>query len=359
MGIGTCPKLSDIYPETMAVVGRVLKWHKRLRVIGAEHCPSSGPALFPGNHMKFDDPLVMYRAIYLASGCNIFPRFLARNDIFAGARFSWLIDYNELLGLCGAILFERENVRMAQLKPIIRLLRAGESVSLYQARTRSRTGCIMELPEGSEELGAVSMFAAQAQRGMDEGHVIAVPTARSYNPATKMTTVAFGEPLTLDRNASREERQQFDKQIALGIAYSAEIHAAQLVSALLCMRSIHNITAPVTVEELTRETAQVVARSGRRSLHPGLENNLEDEVNAVLRYLEEMGMVKLDGGMVEMDADAVERVPERDESFKKVNPVKYLTNQIIHFEDVTAAVEDVVLAASSHAEPLPAHEKGA
>jgi hypothetical protein len=333
------PIFSDAYREAMIVVGRVLGWPKHLRIVGADRCPKSGPAAFIGNHVKFDDPPVMYRAIYLASGGAIFTHFLGRDDIFADAPFSWLIDYNEVLEMVGGVLFTRESVRLSQLKPIIQILQAGECFGLYPARTRSRTGAVMECPEDSEGPGGVALFVAYARRGRAGVDAPIVPIGRTFNPATKRTAVVFGEPEHLEQGADRAAQRAFDFHLAERIAELIEINAAQILSAVLLTHCVHGRAGRIEFEALERAVASVAAECRCRNVDPAVERALGREVRKTVKYHAKKGMVRVENGTVVPEADAILATPEADYEFRERNPVKFLTNQIIHFPDVVLAVE--------------------
>ncbi|MBN2308652.1 MAG: 1-acyl-sn-glycerol-3-phosphate acyltransferase [Candidatus Hydrogenedentes bacterium] len=336
--------MSDVFPETMIVVGRLLKWPKRLRIRGAEHCPERGPAAFAGNHMKFDDPPIMFRAIYLASGNRIFPHFLGRDDIFAGAPLSGLIDYNEVLVLANGVLFSRESVRLSQLKPIIKLLREGECFGLYPARTRSRSGAIIEYPEGSEEPGGLSMFVAQAQRGRPGLAIAVVPLARTYNPVSKKTTIVFDAPESLPHDADRDAQREFDCRIVERIASQIEVNVPQVLSAILRLRCIHGRIGPIDTAALEDAVRSVFEGISHPYVDPAAREALRREVRSTVRYLRRKGMLAVKGRTIIPNADAIDAQPPMDYEFRDRNPVKYLTHQIIHLADVTAEAERAALA---------------
>ncbi|HQM34616.1 MAG TPA: hypothetical protein PKX85_18885, partial [Candidatus Hydrogenedentes bacterium] len=60
---------------------------------------------------------------------------------------------------------------------------------------------------------------------------------------------------------------------------------------------------------------------------------------------------------IRLDRAKILATPPMDGTFRKLNPVKYSLNQVLHFADVTQAIEDVVLTPRAQcaggAEQLP------
>ena len=343
LGIGKCPLLSGSYPEAMIVVGRCCGWLNRIEIVGAENCPKHGPAGFASNHVKADDPMAFYRAIYLASECGIFPRFIGRDNVLDKGLFSRIIDLNEILALCGGIVFTRDRVKMAQLKPVIQFLCDGDCFGLFPGRTRTRTGVIFEYPEGSDGPGGFSLFVAHAQRRQPDLQIPLVSAARTFHPVSKRTIFVVGEPQYLPDDADRATRADMDCRVVERIAAVSAVNVPQVLCAILCNRSIHNRLGPVAVTTLEAAVRKVVSGITDRYVDPVAKTDLEGEVQAMLKYLRRAGMVHVRRGMVTLNAEAVRRTPEPDFEFRKRNPIKFLTNQILHCTNVIEAVERVSL----------------
>jgi hypothetical protein len=325
----------------MTVVGRCCRWADRIEIVGAENCPKEGPAGFASNHFKGEDPPTFYRAIHLASGCNIYPHMIGRDDAFDNAPFSWLIDFNEILSLCGGIVFTREHVKLAQLKPVIQYLCDGECVALYPGRTRSRTGVIFEYPDGADGPGGLSMFVAHAQRRRPDTRIPIVPAARTFHPITKRSIFVMGEPQYLPPDADRATRATLDCRVVEIIAALSAVNVPQIVSAILYDRCIHSRLEPVSLAALEAGVGQVVDSITDRYVDPAATTNLEGEVKKTVKYLRRAGLVRVRDGEVTLNAEALQHTPEPDFEFRKKNPIKYLTNQILHCTTVIEAVERV------------------
>ncbi len=341
VGIGECPILSSSYREAMIVVGRCCGWLHRIEIVGAENCPNHGPAAFASNHLKGDDPLAFYRAIYLGSERNIFPRLIGRDDVVYNGPFSGLIDLNEVLALCGGIVFSRDNVKMAQLKPVIQSFCDGDCFALFPGRTRSRTGVIFEYPNGSDGPGGLSLFVAHAQRKQPGLRIPLISVARTFHPVSKQTIFVIGEPQYLPSDAGRTTRNDMDRLVVERIAAVSAVNVPQILCAILCDRSIHNRLGPVAVTALEAAVREIVNGITGRYVDPAAKTDLEHEVKAMLKYLRRAGMVHVRRGMVTLNAEAVRHTPEPDFAFRDKNPIQYLTNQILHCTNVLQAVERV------------------
>ena len=71
--------------------------------------------------------------------------------------------------------------------------------------------------------------------------------------------------------------------------------------------------------------------------------DLDAAVNRTAKYLRKKGMLHLRAKTIVPICDAILSVPALDPRYKKRNPVKYLTNQILHMSEVTALIEEAVL----------------
>jgi len=225
IGLCKCPNVLPRRADILAVVNRVLLWRWRLRIVGLEHCPRSGPAIFAGNHAKWDDPVCMYPAVYWGSGRNIEPYYMMRDDFFENVPHTRLIDFDEVMRLFGTHQISRERVRMSQLKPFVRILSEDDCFIMFPGRTRTRSGIFFEWREGMDEPGSVAFFIGHVQHGKPEVRIPAVPVTRTYNPVTKVSTLVMGEPLYLPPKADRETQRE--RLRAEGEATRAKEHATQ------------------------------------------------------------------------------------------------------------------------------------
>ncbi len=115
------------------VVGLV--W--RLRVIGREHVPPTGPVLFVSNHQSYLDPII--------NGIAVRDRQLtaiARESLFRFRPFAWLM-YS-----IGAIAIREDSGDSGALKAAISELAAGRCILIYPEGSRTETGRIEEFKKG-------------------------------------------------------------------------------------------------------------------------------------------------------------------------------------------------------------------
>ncbi len=342
-GLAAAPEFKAILPELMVVFGRVLRWEKRLAVLGADQCPAQGPAVFAANHGALDDPFVMFRAIYLASGENILAQAMMRKGLFTkSALASKVLDFDELMRRFGALQIDRDRVSWSEMRPFVDLLAEGRSFMIYPGRTRTRSGVFFEYRGAFSEPGAVSFFLAQAQRRVSGPPVPAAPLARTYNPVSRRSAIAFGPPLHLSAEGGRGAQRALDYALAEAMGDLVEINAAQLAAALLhnrCLRGPGN----VSIAALSAAMNDIVRRVPDRHVDPALRDSPEHELRETLRYFQKRLMIRLRPGEVRPRRDAVLATPPLDKHYRKRNPVKYLANQLLHLPDVTAAIEDAAL----------------
>lgn len=343
MGLRGRPFFRDNLVPYMTVVGRVLRWPSRLRVLGVERCPKDYPAVYAGNHMKLDDPCVMFRAAYVGSGGNCTPFIMMRDDFFGRFPKVPLIDLDEVMRLLGAMQISRDRVQFAQIKPFVMLLREGESFLMYPGASRSRSGMLVEYRDGIEEPGGVSFFLVHAQRARPDLKVAAVPLTRTYNPVNKHTTVVIGEPQFLPADADRSAQREWDQRLMVVMGESVEINVPHVVSGILYLRCLHGMKEPIECTWLEPAVTRVLDSIRGRYVDSAFRTDPQREIRYTLRYLESHGMLRVRRGRVYPDAAAILSAPPIDSSYRKCNPVKHLVNQIIHLEDVTSMLAEVAV----------------
>lgn len=336
------------------VVGVFCGWSRYIRMENADLCPTEHPAIYYGNHHKLDDPFYLFNAIYLATAGKPEMHAMLRNDFFRGSIFkSRFLDLDELLDFLGAHGISRDNVTLKQLKTFLDILRGGDSFMLYPGRSRSCSGMLMDYRDNIETPGAISFFLHAVQSRDADIKVSAVPSSRNYNPITKHSSVIFGTEQFLKRGASREERRAFDHRLIEVMGEVVEINAAQILAALLYTRCLHDMSAPIAVNDLKDLVAGILQETRHPYLDPEDVADIPHAVDRALRYFKKHGMLDRNDGKIAPDVPAILSVPALTTKYRKENPVKYLTNQILHLGDVTALVEQKVLGLPriDHADP--------
>lgn len=348
--LAQCPDLWKRADYIMTVIGRVLHYSDRVFVRGAEHCPKAPPAVFAGNHLMADDPFLMFPAIVHASGGAVRPRIMMRDDFF-GKLPGWmskLVDMDEVLVSLAVFQISRGNVTFSQLKPFLALLREPGSFMIYPGRSRSRTGVFFEYRDDVQEPGSVGFFLAHAQSNRPDLNVAAVPMARTYNPVNKRSVIAFGPSLYLPHETGgalkpserRAAQRALDTDLIVAMGNLVEINAPQLVSSILCLRAIRQRPNEMTVARLCEQVEAVVRTLATRYLvDPALTIDAAGETRAALAYLADAGMLAAKTDRLELNPTAA-LVPEPDSSYRRLNPLRYLSNQVLHLRDVVALADD-------------------
>lgn len=344
LNLASPPSRSGKLDSILYVIGVFCGWNKYLRIENPERCPDDHAAIYFGNHVKLDDPFYLFCAVYRATHGKPEMHAMLRNDFFNGTIFkSRFLDLHELLDFLGAYGISRESVTLKQLKIFLDILRAGNSFMLYPGRRRTCSGMLMDYHDPIETPGAISFFLHSIQ-SRDAGiKVSTVPSTRNFNPITEHTSVIFGPEQFLERGASREEQRAFDRRIIEVMGGLAEINVAQILAALLYTRCLHGMTAPIAVNDLVDLVSGIL----HETQHPYVDpEDLEDVSHAVgraLRYFKKRGMLDRKDGKVSPKVEAILSLPELTTKYRDENPVKYLTNQILHLGEVTALVEQRVL----------------
>lgn len=344
------PMFIDHYHESQTAWGQLTCWNPRLRIVGAENCPQSAPAVFAGNHIKLDDPFFAWRSAYVASRQAIKLFFMMRDDYFHG--FPWdlsPIPVIEIAEMGGGVKITRDNVSLAQLKPFLEILQRPGSFIIFPGRTRTRSGMVMEFREGIEEPGGVSFFLVHGQRRAGSA-IPCVPIARTHNHMTWKSAVVIGAPRYLAVNASREEQREFDCALAAAIGDLVECNIFHLLSGPIYLHALHARGNTVPVAALVQAVQyQVAAWPVGRYLDPMLRSaglaQLDREVRRAMRYVAKSGLLTLEGEAVRLEVKNILAAPELDTSYLKKNPVKYHVNQAMHLAEVVALFESIRLDA--------------
>lgn len=340
-GRGRRPMFTE-HLDVMTVVARqVLRWN-RLRVVNPEQCPQAHPVVFAGNHVGLDDPNFIWPAIYYSSNKNVVTGFMMRDDFFKG--FPWNMspfNLDDLSEMCGAVRISRESVQWSQLKPFLKILEGPGSFLMFPGRTRSRSGLTMEYRDGIDEPGGASFFVVHAQRRMKRP-VSAVPVARTTHPVTKQCAVAFGPPMYMDDNADRTAQREFDQQLAVRISDLVEIQVPHVVCTMVYLHCLQKGDVPLERSALTQNVKSAIGSIQNHFVDPNAAMQTETEVLQCLHWLRRRNMLRLNGATIRLNTQAILSAPELDTKYRKLNPVKFHANQILHFTDLIARIEEII-----------------
>ncbi|MDO8475082.1 MAG: lysophospholipid acyltransferase family protein [Candidatus Rokubacteria bacterium] len=177
-----------------------------LRVRGAEHVPSSGPALIVSNHQSILDPPLIggatRRRIY----------FLAKAELFRIPVFGWL------LRALHARPVRREGSDPRALRTAALLLEEGKALLVFPEGTRSLDG---RLGEGKPGVGMLAVTSgAPVVPAYVSGTLEALPKGATW-PRRSQVSVSFGPAIHFKAQigAGRKERyREAAEEMMRGIA---------------------------------------------------------------------------------------------------------------------------------------------
>jgi len=343
IGIGRRPLFTDHWDQVEVVYRQITRMDSRIRVRNAEHCPKQHPAVYAGNHTKLDDPFFVCYAVQEASNYTMHTRFVMRDDFFDGFPWNWLpFSMNEIAEMGGSYNISQKSASIAQLRPLIDMLLTPDSFVIFPGGGRSMTGLWMESHVGDEP-GSMAFFVAQAQRKDPSLSVPAVPVGRTYNPIKNVSAVIVGKPRYLEHGARRDAQRAFDEALFTDISDLVEIHTLHVLCGILYFRCHHQRVTPLALNTLEEQCRKVLEGMEGHYLDPALPAALNVELPHALRYLQLHRMLTFDGERIAVDRDAILADCRPSPRFRIECPVQYHVNQIVHFEDVMALVEDTVL----------------
>jgi len=175
---------ASAFAYAQALCGAPLRTLWRMRVLGRERVPRSGPVILASNHVSYLDP----PALGVASPRAV--RFMAKTELFA----------IPLLGpaivACGAFPVDRTRGDVAAIKRGVAVLRSGEALAIF--------------PEGTRNLGGdvVPQDGAALLASLSDATVVPAYIDGTRDPRRlNRITVIFGEPFRPGdgRKARRED----------------------------------------------------------------------------------------------------------------------------------------------------------
>jgi hypothetical protein len=105
------------------------------------------------------------------------------------------------------------------------------------------------------------------------------------------------------------------------------------------------MTGPIEVSRLDRIVAEIFDGMTHAYVDPEDASDIGRAVRRTLRYLKKHGMVRIRTRKIYPVAAAILGTPPLTTEFRRRNPIKFLTNQILHLGDVTNLIERRVLEA--------------
>lgn len=171
----------------------------RLRVQGAEHIPSSGPALIVSNHQSILDPPVIggaaRRQIY----------FLAKAELFR------IPVFGRLIRRLNARPVRREGADTRALRTAALLLNEGKALLVFPEGTRSLDG---RLGEGKAGVGMLAVTSgAPVVPAYVSGTLEALPKGAAW-PRRSQVSVSFGPALHFKAPMGSDRKERYREAAA-------------------------------------------------------------------------------------------------------------------------------------------------
>ena len=338
------PQRGSYLDSIQHVVGVFTRWNRYIRVRNEHLVPTNHAAIFVGNHIKFGDPFYLFHATYLATKKQVWLNAMSRDDYFVGTPLKTrFIDMDDFITYVGVYGINRDKPTLSQMKTFLGLLKDGESFLLFPGRTRSRSGMLMEYRDNFSEPGGVSFFLNMIHRRDPEGTYSAVIAMRNYNPARDHSTVIFGPEQFLKDGATREEQREFDCSLVEIMSQYVEVCVPQILAAILYARCLHAQSGPMSIAVLQAAVRRVVEETDYPYFDEEDTADVDEAVHLSLTYFRKHKMLEVRGNEVCPDADRILSTPELTGKFKKMNPVKYLTNQILHLGELVELIQKITL----------------
>jgi 1-acyl-sn-glycerol-3-phosphate acyltransferase len=163
----------------------------RMRFIGLENVPSTGPYILAVNHQSFLDPI--FAGIMLKGQLC----FMARDTLFKSKIFGLLLKSVK------AIPVRRGQADLGSIKAIIAHLKQGDAVCLFPEATRTTDGRISPFKGG---------FSLICRRGnapvvpvLIDGAFECWPRHRKLFKAGSEITVTYGQPISVEKITGMED----------------------------------------------------------------------------------------------------------------------------------------------------------
>jgi hypothetical protein len=347
LGIGSVLDPNPRFDAFQDVIGQFTHWNRYMRIRGSENVAADRPAIYCCNHIKFGDPFYVFQGVYLSTNKSVKLHAMARNDFFKGTPLKTrYFDADEFIVSVGVHGISRDAVTLAQMKIFINLLIEGESFIMFPGRTRSRSGLLMEYRDNFVEPGSVAFFLNTVQRRRAEMTFSAIPVSRNYNPVRDHTCMIYGPEQFLAPEASREEQREYDFHLIEMIGNQVEVCVPQVISALLYTTCLHRLPETISVSTLKRWVRAVREASEHPYWDEEDDADLDAAVDLTVEYLARKKMLKRRGDEVVLNTADILVAPDLESKYFEVNPVKYLTNQLLHLGDLIELIQEQVLSDS-------------
>jgi 1-acyl-sn-glycerol-3-phosphate acyltransferase len=189
------------YEASFWISGPLMTLACSLRTEGAQHVPTTGPALLIANHQSFIDPLL----IGLAARRHL--SYLARQSLFHNRAFGWFIrQYN-------AVPINQDGFSREGLRTIIDYLKAGRAVVMFPEGERTPHGDMQPLRPGVHllakwvDMPIVPVGIAGAYDFWPRWRALPIPDPVFLSDQGRSMAVSIGEPIDSRRFAGQPREQ--------------------------------------------------------------------------------------------------------------------------------------------------------
>ncbi len=190
-----------LYWIIKAILTPILRLFYRVRIDGRDRVPPRGPVILAANHRSFMDslflPLVIRRRV----------TFVAKAEYFDDKKTAWFFR-----GV-GQIPIRREGGSASEraLASATEVLEHGQVFGIYPEGTRTRDGHLHRGHTGVARLAlrTGAPIVPVGMVGTDEIN----PIGRKLPRLFRTVRITFGEPVTVDRYAGREQDRMVLRQI--------------------------------------------------------------------------------------------------------------------------------------------------
>ncbi|GAA4085702.1 lysophospholipid acyltransferase family protein [Nocardioides kongjuensis] len=204
------------------LLGPVVRWYTRPRVLGLSHVPASGPVVVAANHRAEIDSLVLSLVLPRQ------PRFLAKAEYYAGAGLRGHVE-RWLCSVTGQIPVDRAggSAASASLRAAEGLLRSGGVWAIYPEGTRS--------PDGR----------------LHRGHTGVVRVARAVPDAVVLPVGLLGTEAVDPPERDRRERRRWRRgRVTVVIGPAVDVRQGEVREATdALMRAIGELTGQQPLDE--------------------------------------------------------------------------------------------------------------
>lgn len=165
----------NLYTFAKNLVAIILYPLYRIKVIGKDNIPASGPVIICSNHISNFDPPV----VGITSSRDI--HFMAKGELFEKPILG------KLLPGIKAFPVKRGLADRNALRKGLEILKQGETLGLFPEGTRSKTG------EIGKPLAGVGFFALRS-----EASIVPCAITGAYKPFRRVTVI-YGKPMDIEK----------------------------------------------------------------------------------------------------------------------------------------------------------------